>query len=94
MLKKIIKGTIGSILIGVSLIVGLIVLLDKNEEKLYDKFGKEKVLEFMKPFEPFIVMDPDKGEEDTLEEIDEVLEEATIVSEEVLDTIEEVLEEV
>ena len=92
MLKKILKGIIGALVIGVGLLVGLIVILDKNEEKIYDKFGKEKVLEFMKPFEPFIVMEPDKGEEEIVEGIDDLAGQVRMDLEEAVESIEEEVE--
>ena len=75
MIKKILKVLFTAFSLASGLIVTLVLLLDWKEEWLYEKFGKEKVLKFMKKFEPFISMQPDNGTEEVTEETDEEEEE-------------------
>lgn len=60
MLKKMLKWVAGAIVILTGLVVTFILLLDYKEEWLYKKFGKDKVLDFMKRFEPYVTMEPVK----------------------------------
>lgn len=72
-MKKLFKGLLAAVSVVTGLVITLVLLLDWKEEWLYEKFGKDKVLKFMKNFEPFIVMESD--EEEVVEEVVEVAEE-------------------
>ncbi len=63
MLKKLLKLLIVVSVLLTGLVVTLILLLNWKEEWLYEKFGKDRVLEFMKRFEPYITMVADEGTE-------------------------------
>lgn len=76
MRSKVFKYFFIAIGLMVGMVVSLILVLDWKEEWIYDKFGKERVLKFMKRFEPYIIMEPGKfkdkspqeGENETLDE--------------------------
>ena len=101
MLKKVLKGLFVVVGLLVGMVVSLVLILDWKEEWLYEKFGKEKVLNFMKKFEPYIIMEPDKFKEVEEEEsepsvVEEKVEEvAKGVAENLADkVVEEVMDEV
>lgn len=74
-MKKIFKVLI----VFIALIASILFMADNIEEWAYEKFGKEKVRDYMKKFEPYIVLsdDEDEAEEEASEEDEEIpIEEA------------------
>ncbi len=64
------KNALKAIIVFIGLIVTIVFMADNIEEWAYDKFGKEKVRDYMKKFEPHIVLSDDEEEasESLLEE--------------------------
>jgi len=72
-MKKVFKAVV----VFIGLIVTIVFMADNIEEWAYNKFGKEKVRDYMKKFEPYIVLSDDEVEEELDEEASESgLEEA------------------
>lgn len=64
MVKRVLKSVLVVFGIISGLAVTFVLFLDWKEEWLYEKYGKENVLAFMKRFEPFITMEGDEEEDD------------------------------
>ncbi len=67
-MKKIFKVLI----VFIALIASILFMADNIEEWAYEKFGKEKVRDYMKKFEPYIVLSDDEDEADEEEVEQEV----------------------
>ena len=62
------KNALKAIIVFIGLIVTIVFMADNIEEWAYDKFGKEKVRDYMKKFEPYIVLSDDEEEEVVVDE--------------------------
>ena len=57
-MKRFLKALLAIVAIFSGLFMSLVLLFDWKKEWLFEKYGKAEVVNFMKRFEPYIVLQP------------------------------------